>query len=111
MTVIRQREAKRHLISPTRERYLAHGANLMLVAIDITDEPRGEPDPFHNHPHEQVTYVVEGRINFLMGDEQFEMGEGDMIAVPPNIPHAIQPLTPRVRLLDAFNPIREDFLG
>lgn len=110
MTVIHQREAKRHAISPTRSRYLAHGANLMLVAIDITDGPRSEPDPFHNHPHEQVTYIVEGRINFLMGDEQFELGEGDMVAVPPNVPHAIQPLTARVRLLDAFNPLREDFL-
>lgn len=110
MSVIRQNEAPRHPISPTRERYLAHGDNLMLVVIDITDGPRAEPDPFHNHPHEQITYVVEGRINFVMGDEQFELGAGDMVTIPPNIPHAIQPLTAKVRLVDAFNPLREDML-
>ena len=33
-----------------------------------------------------------------------------MIAVAPNLPHTIQPLSAHVRLVDTFNPIREEFL-
>ena len=110
MSITYQSQTPRHTISPTRERYLVHGENVMLVVVDINDGPQTQPDPFHQHPHEQVTYVAEGRVLFVMGDEQFELGVGDMVAVPPNVPHAVQPLTARVRLVDAFNPIREDML-
>jgi len=34
-----------------------------------------------------------------------------MVTIPPNVPHAIQALTPTVRLADAFTPVREDFLS
>jgi hypothetical protein len=34
----------------------------------------------------------------------------DMITVPPDAPHTIQLLAEKVRLVDTFNPIREDFL-
>lgn len=34
-----------------------------------------------------------------------------MVTIPPGVPHAIQALTPVVRLVDAFTPVREDFLS
>ena len=36
--------------------------------------------------------------------------EGDMFAVPANVPHCIQMLTPTVRIIDSFSPIREEFI-
>jgi quercetin dioxygenase-like cupin family protein len=111
MAVTRQNETPRQAISPGRERYLAHGERLMMVVIDFDDGPKEQPDPHHNHPHEQVTYVAEGRVLFFLGDMAHELGEGDMIVVPPDVPQTIQVLTPHVRLVDTFSPIREDFLG
>ncbi len=106
----RRDEAKRVTVGEGRERYLTHTDHLMMVVIDCTDGPREQPDPPHHHPHEQITYVAEGELIFFIEDTPYRLSAGDMIAVPPNLPHTIQPLTPKVRLVDTFNPIREEFL-
>ncbi len=110
MSVIHQNEAPRQIISEGRERYLAHGEKLMMVVIDVSGGPHAQPDPFHSHPHEQITYVAEGRVLFFMDNDSFELGAGDMVTVPSNHPHTIQPLTPHLRLVDTFTPVRDDFL-
>ena len=110
MSAALQSKAPRHTIAPGRERYLTHTDHLMMVVVDFSNGPSEQPDPPHSHLHEQTTYVAEGKVLFFLGDTPYELSAGDMIAVPPNIPHTIQLLTPRVRLVDAFNPIREDFL-
>jgi hypothetical protein len=38
------------------------------------------------------------------------LGAGDLFAVPGGVPHSIQLLSATARLVDTFNPIREDFL-
>ena len=110
MSAIRQNEAAHQTIAPGRERYLAHTENLMMVVIDFTDGPHEQPDPHHSHPHEQVTYVAEGELLFFLGDVSYKLSAGDMITVPADMPHTIQLLTSKVRLVDTFSPIREDFL-
>jgi quercetin dioxygenase-like cupin family protein len=82
----------------------------MMVVIDFTDGPSEQPDPPHSHPHEQITYVAAGEVLFFLGDTPHHLRAGDMIAVPSNLPHTIQLLTATVRLVDTFNPIRQDFL-
>jgi quercetin dioxygenase-like cupin family protein len=97
-------------IGPGRERYLTHTTHLMMTVIDFTDGPMQQPDPPHHHPHEQITYVAEGQVRFFLGDDTYDLSAGDMIAVPPNVPHSIQLLSPHARLVDSFSPVREDFL-
>ena len=110
MEIIKRSEVTPEIIAPGRTRYLAHTENLMMVVVDFGDGPTSEPDPPHSHPHEQVSYVVSGRINLFMDNKLTRLGPGDMFTVPPNIPHSVQLLTPRVRLIDSFTPIRKDFL-
>jgi quercetin dioxygenase-like cupin family protein len=92
------------------ERRLGHTDNLMIVVIDFYDGPKTQPDPLHSHPHEQVSYVAEGEILFVLDGQQTRMGPGDVFLVPSGKPHSIQQLTEHVRLVDCFTPIREDFL-
>lgn len=110
MGALKQNEVIKEPIGPGRERYLAHTENLMMVVIDFNDGPTAEPDSPHHHPHEQISYVVEGELLFFLGEEQAKLGPGDMITVPPNIPHSVQLLTNHVRLVDTFTPLREDFI-
>lgn len=110
MTAVLRESASRFQIKEGRERYLAHTDNLMVVVIDFTDGPAEQPDPPHHHPHEQVSYIAEGELLFFMDGVPTRMGPGDLIAVPPNVPHCIQLLTPTARVVDSFNPIREDFV-
>jgi quercetin dioxygenase-like cupin family protein len=105
-----QNEIKPEVIGDGRTRYLTHTDNLMMVVIDCTDGPKEQPDPPHSHPHEQITYVAEGELYFFIDGTPYRLSAGDMIAVPPNLPHTIQPLSPKVRLVDTFNPIRQEFL-
>ena len=110
MAIVKRDEAPKQTIAEGRTRYLAQTDRLMTAVIDFSDGPTDVPDPPHSHPHEQLSYVAEGEILFFLGDQKFHLKTGDMFAVPGNIPHSVQLLTAKVRLVDTFTPIREDFL-
>lgn len=110
MATLKRADVVPHPIAPGRTRYLAHTANVMLVVVDFNDGPAAVPDPPHSHPHEQVSYIAAGELLFHMQGEKTHLREGDLFTVPSGVPHAVQALTPHVRIIDAFNPVREDFL-
>lgn len=92
-------------------RKLIHGNNLMTVIIDFTGGPWSEPEPPHSHPHEQITYIAEGEVIFICeGDADRKLKPGDMFYVASNKKHAIRLLTEKARLVDSFNPIRDEFV-
>jgi quercetin dioxygenase-like cupin family protein len=97
-------------ISAGRERRIANLENLMVVVFDFNDGPMNEPDPFHSHPHEQITYVAMGELLFFKGSDEYHLSEGDLMIIPPEIPHCIKTLSRSVRLVDSFTPLRKDFL-
>ena len=94
------------------ERRIIQTDHLMMVNVEFTDGPTDAPDPFHDHPHEQVSYVAAGRIYLFVGDEEKVLLEaGDHYAIPPDLPHTIQRLSDYVNIIDCFTPLREDFLS
>jgi quercetin dioxygenase-like cupin family protein len=64
--------------------------------------------PIHQHPHEQFTYVIEGRFEFTVGDETTVLESGMAAIIPANVPHGGKTLT-KVRVIDVFAPTREDY--
>jgi quercetin dioxygenase-like cupin family protein len=110
MATVKRSELTPHPIASGRTRYLAQTPNVMLVVVEFNDGPAAQPDPPHSHPHEQVSYVATGELVFHMQGEKTHLKEGDLFTVPSGVPHAVQTLTPYVRVIDAFNPVREDFL-
>ena len=110
MGTVKRSETKPVFIGEGRTRYLGYTDNVMIAVVDFNDGPAPEPDPPHSHPHEQVSYVASGEIILIIGEEKTHLSEGDLFTVPANVPHTIQTLTKQVRLIDAFNPIRKDFL-
>ncbi len=100
--------------APNTLRRQAHSEHIMVTVVDFINGP-SEPAPPHQHPHEQITYIAEGRVNFIIYEgEQKSVSlvePGDLVVVPPNAPHTVEPLTPSARLIDCFYPIRQDFLG
>ena len=111
MPVLKRTEIVPAEIKPGVERTIIHTINLMTAVIDFKNGPWSEPDPFHHHVHEQVTYIAEGEILFLCeGEEPQQLKAGDLFAVASGKPHTIQLLSKSARLIDSFNPVREDFL-
>jgi quercetin dioxygenase-like cupin family protein len=64
--------------------------------------------PTHQHPHEQFTYVIEGRFEFTVGDVTTVLEPGMAAIIPSNVPHGGKTLT-KVRVIDVFAPTREDY--
>ena len=110
MAAVRYKDTPKESIADGRERYLCHTNDLMMVVIDLNDGPADEPDAPHHHPHEQITYVAEGTLLFFLDDTPYELSAGDMMTVSSNVPHSIQLLSKKARLVDTFSPPREDFL-
>ncbi len=111
MAIVREQQTPKTQIAEKRERYLSHTEHLMMAVIDFTDGPTEHSDPPHHHVHEQITYVAQGEINFFLDGRPHKLTAGDMVTVPPNVPHAVQLLSAHVRLVDTFSPVRDDFLG
>lgn len=83
------------------------GDDVMLVMNWL--QPGMQTNP-HRHPFEQVVYVVQGRMRFVVGDEVIEAGPGTVIRVPPDVLHYGEPIgTETVLNLDVFAPIRDDY--
>jgi quercetin dioxygenase-like cupin family protein len=111
MAFHKQKELKATVFAPGRKRAWVHTGSLMMVIFDFDDGPAEAPDPPHSHPHEQISYVVSGRVEYFVGEERQTLEAGDMVTIPPHVPHAIRTLTSSVRLADAFFPVRDDFLS
>jgi quercetin dioxygenase-like cupin family protein len=66
--------------------------------------------PVHTHPHEQVTLVERGRVEFTIGGERRIASAGDVLYFPSDLEHGATMLDEEVVLVDIFSPVREDFL-
>jgi mannose-6-phosphate isomerase-like protein (cupin superfamily) len=47
----------------------------------------GDGPPLHRHPWMTWEVVVAGRIRARVGDETLELGAGDLLLTPPDVPH------------------------
>jgi quercetin dioxygenase-like cupin family protein len=110
MPVIKEIETPAQKVNETFERRIVNLDNLMVVVCDFTNGPAAQPDPPHSHPHEQISYVVEGDLYFFLDGVKHRLAKGDIYSVPPDVPHCIQSISKHVRLIDCFSPVREDFL-
>jgi quercetin dioxygenase-like cupin family protein len=73
-------------------------------------EPGGEYET-HSHPHEQFSFMVEGKMRLFVGDQEKVVGPGDIWYAPPNVVHGGKLLGDApVLFVDVFTPIREDVL-
>jgi quercetin dioxygenase-like cupin family protein len=88
-----------------RRRILGDGEKLMMIQVQL--DKNGEVAA-HSHHHEQITYVISGRLRFTLGDQVFELAQGDSLFIPSNVVHHVLTLEDAL-VLDSFSPPREDF--
>lgn len=100
---------KREVLTPQIERQFVSGNGLMMVKLYLK---KGAYVGTHSHPNEQFTYMLEGRVLFRYGkdlEHEAEVGPGDILHLPANIPHNALCLEDAVDL-DVFTPPRADWL-
>ncbi len=90
------------------ERQMVVGENLMICRF------RFAPflvTPEHEHPHEQTSLVVSGRVRFFVEGDERMASPGDVLHFPPRCWHGATMMDEEVVLIDIFTPVREDFLN
>jgi quercetin dioxygenase-like cupin family protein len=85
-----------------------HYAHLPGVTVGEVHLDAGTNVPMHAHPHEQVTYVIEGRFEFTVGDETTVLEPGMVALIPGGALHGGKTLT-TCRVIDVFSPARDDY--
>ena len=70
---------------------------------------RGAIVPQHAHDSEQMTYVLQGALRFLVADEEIIVREGEVLHIPAWMPHQSEALEDTFEL-DVFSPVRADWL-
>ena len=85
---------------------MAYSDNVMSVEVYFEE---GAVGAMHNHPHEQITYVLSGEFEFTIGDETKIVKAGDALYKVPHVMHGCVCLK-KGTLLDTFAPMREDFI-
>jgi len=64
----------------------------------------------HHHPHEQIVWMLKGKMDFRLGNERRSMIGGDVAVIPGNVEH--EGFFPEdTEVVDVFAPPREDFLA
>jgi quercetin dioxygenase-like cupin family protein len=79
---------------------------MMMSVVDIAPNAVVEE---HQHPHEQVGMLLEGRAIFFIGGEQKTLQPGDLYRIPGNVRHKVIALDYPVRAIDIFCPVREEY--
>ena len=68
----------------------------------------GAAVPEHAHPHEQVVNVLEGELSLTVDGAERVLHAGDVLVIPGGTSHSARATGPS-RVLDVFNPVREDY--
>ena len=73
-----------------------------VVSRTIIDKPMGTVTLFafgegeglseHTTPYDALVQVLDGEVEITIGGEAFNLGEGEMIIMPAEIPHALRAL-------------------
>lgn len=83
------------------------GQNLMVNFVHFA--PNTEA-PRHWHDEEQISFVLEGELEFEVGDEKRVVRRGEAIVIPPNVPHAARTHEGTCLEVDVFHPPRQGVL-
>ena len=90
-------------------RRLISGDRMMIAQVFLE---QGCVVPQHSHENEQLTYILEGKLRFWLGEDESEVVDvsaREVLHIPAWLPHKAQALEPTLDV-DVFSPPRQDWL-
>jgi quercetin dioxygenase-like cupin family protein len=94
-------------LNPLLDRQFVHGKGGMLARLLLR---KGCIVPEHSHENEQITYILEGALKFVLGGEEtVVVRSGELLVIPPNLKHSAEALEDTLDL-DVFTPPRADWI-
>ena len=92
---------------PLLQRQLVVGHKVMLARVLLK---KGCVVPLHSHENEQLSYILEGALKFWIDGKEIVVHAGEVLTIPPHMPHKAEALEDTVDL-DIFHPPRADWLN
>ena len=93
-------------VTPMIKRRVLAGDKAMIVWWTMK---AGAHAAAHKHPHEQIFWMLKGRMDFRLGDERKSCGPGDVGVIPGGVEHEAW-FPEDTEVIDVFAPRREEFL-
>jgi quercetin dioxygenase-like cupin family protein len=90
-------------------RRLISTERMMIAHVNLK---KGDEVPRHAHENEQITYILNGALQFWLGAEgerELIVRSGEVLVIPSNLPHRALALEDTLDV-DVFNPPRQDWL-
>jgi len=94
-------------LNPLLQRQFVVGQDIMVARVLLK---KGCVVPMHSHHNEQISYILEGALKFEIDGKQITVAAGEVLCIPPNMPHRATALEDTVDL-DVFSPPRADWIG
>jgi quercetin dioxygenase-like cupin family protein len=94
-------------LNPLLQRHFVVGKSVMLARVLLK---KGCIVPEHSHHNEQITYILEGALKFWIDGKEIVVKAGEVLTIPPDMPHKAEALVDTVDL-DVFNPPRADWIN
>jgi quercetin dioxygenase-like cupin family protein len=89
------------------QRQMIVGQDIMVARVLLK---KGCIVPEHSHHNEQITYILEGALKFWIDGKVIVVNAGEVLTIPPHMPHKAEALVDTVDL-DVFTPPRADWLN
>jgi len=64
-----------------------HDFGLADLTLVLGETPAGQGTRLHRHDVEEVIIVHAGRATFTVGEITIEVGPGEVVIIPPGVPH------------------------
>ena len=104
--IVKQKDKAEKVVYGVHFKTLATGDKIMCTVMRYK---KGVAVPRHNHPAEQVGYVVKGRLKLSVNDRDVGILEkGDSYVVKGSEFHSIEALE-ESECIDMFSPPREEY--
>lgn len=100
------KDVEEEKLQPGLTRKVIHGSNITIAQIGISE---GTVVPSHKHHNEQISSVLSGSIRVETDENEYVLREGQLLVIPPNVPHKVTALKDSL-VLDTFSPIRKDWI-
>jgi quercetin dioxygenase-like cupin family protein len=85
------------LVSPEQS-----GGALAMMEMTL---PQGAEPPLHSHDYEdEAFYILEGVMQFVIGEEVIDLCPGEGIFAPRKTPHLFKILSPEARFITVITP-------
>jgi quercetin dioxygenase-like cupin family protein len=94
-------------LNPLLQRQFVVGEEIMLARVLMK---KGCIVPLHSHHNEQLTYILEGALKFWIDGKVIVVNAGEVLTIPPHMPHKAEALEDTVDL-DVFSPPRADWIN